>query len=237
MRAFACLVVICTAACQSGESGGTGATIDAPAPTIDAPAGSADAAPCTPGPASVACTDAKTVSWCTEDTNFDGTKDGPPSTVHVTCKEFFKNAGAASCEPFSTSSPEGQCTMDDGGPCGVRLITGAITTARCTTDSAVCMLDLGVQNYVCTPGTGITCSATGTSFVPFCHGNQLVWRCSDDGDGTPQPHVDDCAALGSGTCDAVANKCVGIHQGGTCNTTEWICGAGLKCQSNKCVPQ
>jgi|GEM_PF-5129604 len=125
--------------------------------------------------------------------------------------------------------------MDDGGPCGVVLVTGGFTTARCTTDNAVCLLDLEVENYVCTPDTGIQCAATGEAFVPFCSGDLLVWRCADDGDGIGQPHVDDCAALGNGTCNATDNTCTNIQAGGRCNLTEWLCATGLSCQNNECV--
>ncbi len=194
-----------------------------------------DAGPCTPGAASVVCADSATLSACTEDTNFDGTRDGPPRTAQISCTAFFRNVGPARCEPYNATTTEAVCTMDDGGPCGVVVATGQFTTARCTTDDAVCLLDLAARNYLCTPGTGIACGATGPSFVPFCAGDRLVWRCGDDGDGIGQPHVDDCTALGNGTCDAATNKCVNIQRDGTCNLTEWICAAGLRCQNDVCV--
>ena len=71
--------------------------------------------------------------------------------------------------------------------------------------------------------------------MPFCAGDKLVWRCTDDGDGTPQPHVDDCGALGNGVCNASENACTGIELGGQCNLTEWLCADELKCESNVCV--
>lgn len=195
-----------------------------------------DAGPCTPGAASLVCADATTLSLCTDDPNFDGTADGPPVTLQISCEGFFRNAGAATCETYDGTSAEAICTMDDGGPCGVYLVTGHVSTARCTTDDAVCLLNLAAKNYLCTSGTGIACPATGAAFQPFCDHDLLVWRCGDDGDGHGQPYVDDCAALGQGTCDAAARKCIGIHQGGRCNATEWICGQGLQCRNEVCVP-
>ena len=193
-----------------------------------------DGGSCVPGAKSLVCANATTVSWCTEDTNFDGKSDGPPRTVAMSCAAFFNNAGAASCEIFNAQDPQAQCTMDDGGPCGVILVTGQATSARCTSDDAVCLLNLEAKNYLCTPNTGLSCTP-GKDFKPYCSGNLLVWRCSEDGDGQGQAYVDDCAALGEGRCDAVSNTCVGIKLGGTCDLESWICDGGLKCDNKTCV--
>jgi len=188
---------------------------------------------CVPGPDSLICADALSISLCTEDTDFDGQSDGPATTVEIACTEFFSNFGAASCEAFDDTTAEALCTMDDGGPCGVLLVTGQPTSVRCTTDDAVCMLDLGVENYVCTPNTGITCDAA--SFQPFCSGELAVWSCTDDGDGIGQPRIDDCVALGNGSCNDADASCIDIELGGRCNLTEWHCAAGLKCEADACV--
>jgi hypothetical protein len=203
--------------------------------SVDARGEQTDAGPCTPGAASLVCADAVTLSLCTDDPNFDGTSDGAPRTVQIACAAFFRNVGPASCETYDDTTTEAVCTMDNGGPCGVVVATGQFTTARCTTDGAVCLLDLAAQNYTCTPDTGIVCSPTGSAFIPFCKDNLLVWRCGDDGDGIGQPHVDDCTALGNGTCDAASGKCVDIQKDGVCNLTEWICAPGLECQNDICV--
>ncbi len=233
------LLSACGTSSDSDGQGASGAdasiaTLDA-APLFPSDAGLPDAGPCTPGADSLICKDGSTVRFCSEDTDFDGMSDSPPTVVEVACTAFFSDAGDASCETFDDTSTEALCTMDDGGPCGVILISGGFTSARCTTDDAACLLSLEAQNYVCTPGTGISCSATGSDFVPYCDGDKLVWRCTDDGDGTPQPHVDDCAALGSGTCNASDTTCSGIELGGQCNLTEWLCGDELSCENNVCV--
>ncbi|MBW2736625.1 MAG: hypothetical protein JRH20_29915, partial [Deltaproteobacteria bacterium] len=81
------------------------------------------------------------------------------------------------------------------------------------------------------------CSPAGKDFTPYCSENLLVWKCVDDGDGTPQAQVDDCTGLGNGSCDAEKNACVDIEEGGRCNTTEWFCAVGLKCVDLTCVPE
>ncbi len=242
---------IASSGCGSSDSAPSDVDGGAPqgagdaAPAADAASSFPDGGPCMPGADTLVCASSTTLSLCTDDTNFDGTPDGPATTITITCKEFFRNAGAASCEPFDSSTTEALCTMDDGGPCGVFTVTGAITTARCTTDDAICLLDpafdngpgVSKGNYICSPNGGIACTPAGDAFVPFCNGERLVWRCNDDGDGIGLPRVDDCAALGNGTCNAAENKCTNIQLGGTCNTTEWICGAGLRCESGLCVGQ
>lgn len=217
---------------KTADAGVEGETPDASGPEETPDAGG----PCTPGAESLVCANATTVSMCTDDVDFDGESDGDPRTVQITCKDFFRGAGEASCETFDSTTTEALCTMDDGGPCGVILVTGQFTSARCTTDDAVCLLNLEVENYVCTANTGLGCTP-GDDFVPYCSDDLLVWRCAQDGDGTGQPHVDDCGALGGGTCDATQNACVGITEGGRCNATEWFCGSGLKCESKVCVPE
>ncbi|HPH64335.1 MAG TPA: hypothetical protein PLF40_01250 [Kofleriaceae bacterium] len=209
------------------------ASVDAPAVVVDAAAAVVDSAPCTPGAASLKCVDSKTVSLCTTDTDFDGQADSAATTVQLTCKKFFRNAGEASCENFSATDTEALCTMDDGGPCGVFVLSGQATVARCTTDDAVCMLDLSIRNYRCKTATGITCEQTGAAFVPFCRGNLLIEQCNSDGDGKHQPFVDDCAALG-GVCDATLHKCAQIRAGGECRDPDWLCAPGLTCVNRKC---
>ncbi len=237
----AALAVYALSACDSDSGAGDNAPANADGGAAGvmpdaSPLPGADAGPCVPGAESLVCKNASTVSFCSEDTDFDGMSDGAATLVEITCSAFFSDAGDASCESFDESSTEALCTMDDGGPCGVILVSGGFTSARCTSDDAVCLLNLEVQNYVCTPDSGISCNQAGPDFEPFCQGDKLVWRCTDDGDGTPQAHVDDCHALGGGSCNAVDSTCTGIELGGQCNLTEWLCGDDLKCQSNVCVP-
>ena len=232
------VALLCMSGCASDTSKGQMPQDAAPTSAdaqeaLDAPIDAATT--CTPGPESVKCVDGKQISFCTTDANFDGMPDGAATTVAMTCSAFFRNAGAGSCEPATVGSADATCTMDDGGPCGVVVITGRPAAVRCTTNDAVCILNLAVANYTCTTGSGFSCSPAGTGFVPYCRDNKLVWRCTDDGDGTPQPHIDDCTMLGNGTCDASSKKCLNIQAGGRCNATEWICAQGLRCTNNKCV--
>lgn len=199
-------------------------------------AGPSTGGPCEPGPESIVCAGPSTLRFCTDDFDFDGEPDSDPQLVDIECADFFRNVGAASCETFDENSTEAVCTMDDNGPCGVVLATGQFTTARCTSDDAVCLLNLDIANYACTTGLDIQCEQTGPDFVPFCVGELLVWRCSADGDGIGQPHVDDCQLLGGGSCSAGDATCVDIQEGGVCNSTEWFCAEGLDCVDGECAP-
>lgn len=124
--------------------------------------------------------------------------------------------------------------MDDGGPCGLLTITNSLAEPRCTSDEAVCLLDVERENNICTTGIDIRCEKLGRDFVPFCSGDMLVWKCLDEKNGTGQPFIEDCATLGGGTCDpATGEKCIKMQVGGRCSEN-WLCDDGLVCVDKVC---